>query len=86
MASKWVDIRYNGWLIYNVNKCDYNEKKQWKNVSYPCIIHLSLMCLFDWGHGVGYVDHIEGVQKLHIKRGLHLHQCCSFKKLKICIF
>jgi hypothetical protein len=40
----------------------------------------------DWGHGVGNVEHVEGVQKLHIKRCLHLHQCYSFKKLKICIF
>lgn len=80
MASKWVDIRYSGRLIYNVNKCDYNEKKTMKkcflSMHHPSSI--DVLVGVDWGHGVGDVDHIEGVQKLHIKPCLHLDQCFSF--------
>ncbi len=40
-------------------------KKCFLSMHHPSFI--DVLVGVDWGHGVGDVEHIEGVQKLHIK-------------------
>jgi hypothetical protein len=68
-------------LISVIIRKESNEK----NVFYPCIIHPPLVCLSVLNERGGRgenVDRIEGVQKLHTKLCLYLHQYWSFKIIK----